>query len=362
MESAVVARWRMRSQLVWDSPAASAADVVAHLGASQGQDLLPASWALAQRAGFVSLADVAAQCDAGAILRTHVLRPTWHFVVPAGLRALLAATAPRIHQGNAMRYRQLGLDDAAFAAIRRALPAALAGGNHLTRAEAAAVLAAAGVPVDGQALPYALMYAELEGLVCSGVARGRQQTYALADERLPVGPVPERDEALAWLAARYYASRGPATVRDLAVWASLTLAEARRATQAAAPGLASFDDDGVTWWHAPGDPPPPNTAPRVDLVQGLDELVMSYSATRHVLEPEGPWVREPTDRVVHAALVDGRVAGRWAYRRDGRGRPARVEIAALRPWSAAEVDGIDRAVGAFARFAGGPVTWSWVDA
>ena len=46
----------------------------------------------------------------GAILRTHVLRPTWHFVTPDDIRWLLRLTAPRVQALNAGMYRKLELD------------------------------------------------------------------------------------------------------------------------------------------------------------------------------------------------------------------------------------------------------------
>jgi hypothetical protein len=72
------------------APFADAADVVGWFGGLQSQDYQPAKWALAQRLGpGVTDADLDRAFDDGVILRTHVLRPTWHFVAPADLRWLL---------------------------------------------------------------------------------------------------------------------------------------------------------------------------------------------------------------------------------------------------------------------------------
>ena len=69
----------------------------------------------------------------GAILRTHVRRPTWHLVTPAAIRWLLALTAARVHARNAILYRRLELDDATLARTRTVLANALLRGSHLTR-------------------------------------------------------------------------------------------------------------------------------------------------------------------------------------------------------------------------------------
>lgn len=354
MDDATIARWRMRNQLLRDGAAGSAAAVLERFAASQGQDLLPASWALAQRAGGLTEPQVRSECDAGAVLRTHLLRPTWHFVGAADLRWLLTATAPRVHRLNTPIYRRWGLAGEALGVVRAVMERELAGGRHRTRTELGAALAGTGLPLAGQGLAYAVMWAELEGVVCSGVQRGRQQTYALVDERAPAPEGRSREEALTELARRYFAAHGPATVRDLAGWASLTLAEARQATVAA--GLTSFDHQGTTYHHAGGEPPPASTG-RVDLIQGLDELVMGYFETRDVLLGGLAWGEGVPITYFHAVLSDGRLIGHWTYQRDGRGRPRRLLTQALRPWTSAEQQGVAAAVAAFGRFAQADVQW-----
>lgn len=353
MDDATIARWRMHNQLLWGDPAGNAAGVLARFGASQGQDLLPASWALAQRSGLLTEAEVRAEADKGAILRTHLLRPTWHFVGAADLRWLLRATAPRVHRLNTPIYRRWGLVGEALGTIRRVLEAELSRGRHRTRTEVGTALAAAGLRLAGQGLAYALMWAELEGIVCSGVQRGRQQTYALVDDRAPAPDHRTREEALVELARRYYTAHGPASVRDFASWASLTLAEARAVTDAV--GLESFEARGTTLWHAPGEPP--SAAGGIDLIQGLDELVMGYAETREILLGGLAWGEGVPITYFHAVLSDGRLIGHWTYDRDGRGRPARLFTQATRRWSDAEADGVAAAVADFGRFAGADVRW-----
>ena len=161
---------------------------------SRRRTTAPAKWSVGSRAQRATDADIERAFDAGEILRTHVLRPTWHFVLPADIRWLLTATAPRVQARCAYRYRQLGLDAATLRRGDEALAAALRGGADLTRAEAAAVLAAAGIDAAGQRLPYLLMHAELEAVVCSGPRKGKQHTWALLEERAPqaAGAAPGR--------------------------------------------------------------------------------------------------------------------------------------------------------------------------
>ena len=219
---------RLRNQQLIASTRRKPAQVVSWLCAMQAQDYPAAKWAIGlARARHARTRDVEQAFNDGLILRTHVLRPTWHFVAPEDIRWLLALSAPRIHATNAYYYRQAGLDAKTFAKSCAMIHRALEGGKTLTRAELAMHLKRAKVPADGLKLAYLMMHAELEGVICSGPRRGKQFTYALLDERAPATKPKTRDEALAELAKRYFASHGPATVRDFAWWSGLTTKDAQ---------------------------------------------------------------------------------------------------------------------------------------
>lgn len=243
-------------------------------------------------------------------------------MLPADLRWLLTATAPRIRARDARRYAELGLDEATLRRAAEVFAAALRGGHALTRAGMAAALEEAGVSTGGQRLPYLLMSAELDALICSGPREGKQHTYVLLDERAPAAPDLPRDAALAKLAARFFAGHGPASAKDLAWWASLTLAEARAGIERAGDRLRSREAGGLTLWSEAGesgaDVPAgsedlaQDALPPVRLVQGYDEFVMGYSETKRLLARSGwDWVAAtpPVGRLV--ILIDGGVGGFW---------------------------------------------------
>ena len=117
----------------------------------------------------------------------HVLRPTWHFVVPEDLRWIQRITAPKVESSMAARHRGLGLDDTTTARALRALESALAGPTPLVRREIAAVFGGAGLPTGGEQVGHLLLIAELRAVVCSGPPRGTQHTYVLVDETVPPG-------------------------------------------------------------------------------------------------------------------------------------------------------------------------------
>jgi len=192
------------------------ADVVQWLGAVQAQDYAGAKWALGLRAKGLTDADFDRAFDEGTILRTHILRPTWHFVTPADIRWMLALTFRRVHAANAHTYREFELNASVFRRSRKAIERELRGGKDRTRAELASVLRRAGIAAKGIRLAALMIDAELEGVIVSGPRRGTQFTYALVEERAPRGRTVDREEALAELTTRYFSSHGPATLRDYA--------------------------------------------------------------------------------------------------------------------------------------------------
>ncbi|CCQ46879.1 putative uncharacterized protein [Pseudarthrobacter siccitolerans] len=332
---------RLLSQMLRGPGAASPEVALRSLLAVQAQEFPYARWSLAQRvaasAGPVTAADIEQAVTDGRILRTHILRPTWHFVHRDDLRWLLALSAPPLEQANAATYRRTGIDAAVAARSAEVLASAVAGGNHLPREGLAERLHDAGFPAKGLELAYLVMHAEISGVLVSGTpvrspGGALKQTYALFDERVPAGPepAPERAEALAELARRYFSSRGPATVKDCADWSGLTMTDVRKGLQLAVEAhpeaLAQTVIDGVVHYYsaAPyyeagghdaaeaGAGGAGEAGPRIDLIQCYDEYVMGYSATRHYLggnAPTFPFQGEP----MHVVLLDGRMTGSWRH-------------------------------------------------
>jgi hypothetical protein len=312
-------------------------DVVRGLLAVQSQDYPGAKWGVAQRVASTTDAELDRLFDAGAFVRTHVMRPTWHFVDASDLRWLLALTAPRVHQANAFQYRSLGLDAATRARGRAVFEAALRDGRALTRTELGRALAAAGLEASGLRLGYFTADAELEGLICSGPRRGRQQTYALLEERLPPSRPRERDEALAELARRYVEGHGPAQVADLSWWSGLTVADARRALEAAEPEIRREQVGERLFWVAPGGPAwRPNAGePTVHLLPNYDELLIAFRDRSDAADPELPApARVAAEILAHVIVRDGLVVGGW--RRTDDGRTMQVQLNPLVPLSEAD--------------------------
>lgn len=344
-----IARRRLHGLLLRGRGAAAPGDVAGRLTAMQAQEHGYARWSVAQRtAGSPGAPAVDAAFDEGRVLRTHLLRPTWHYVSPADLRWLMRLSGPRVNAGNARRYAELGLDGPVLARSDDVIAQQVAGGPR-TRRELAAALEARGIPAEGQRIAHMLMHAELEMVICSGPMRGKQHTYAPFDQRVPDGPGLDGDEALAELAWRYFSTRGPATLTDFSWWSGIRAADARRGLEIVRSRLSSREIDGLTYWFCDGGTPRP--AQRIDLVQCFDELIISYSQSRDVLHTAS--VAFPVPRHIdgfwHVLLLDGRLLGHWRQRaeRDGLW----IETRTGRPLDDAEQAALGDAVERYRQFA-----------
>ena len=206
--------------------------MVRWFGAVQSQDFEAAKWAIALRMQSATNAAIEDAFNRGAILRTHVMRPTWHFVAHEDIRWLLELTAARVNLRSTPNYRKLELDDVVFKRSRKVLESALKNENFLIRAELRRRLDESGVAAnDTIRLAHLLLRAELDRVIVSGPRIGKQFTYALFDERVAATEKIDRDEALGKLARRYFRSHGPATLEDFVWWSGLTMADARRGTE-----------------------------------------------------------------------------------------------------------------------------------
>jgi hypothetical protein len=346
-----IARRRMHTQHLAGPRLPTPEDVVGWLGAAQSQDYGPAKWSLGQRSDGISDDDVEDSLAEGAILRTHVLRPTWHFVLPADIGWMLELTAPRVLLQSAYHFRQQGLDEATFRTSSERLVQALRGGNHLTRKELKAVLEKAGIDAGGLRLGLLLLHAELRGLICSGARRGRQHTYALLEERVPSARELDPDQALAELTRRYFTSHGPATIKDFGWWSSLKIADIKRGLEMAGTQLNQEEVNGVRYLFADSSRVLEADPSEVRLLQTYDEYVVAYKESRHLVDVSG-LARSVDGRYpfVDAITLDSQLAGHW--KRTFTKDEVVIEIALYAPFGEAATQALHNSVTEYAAFVG----------
>jgi hypothetical protein len=321
-----VLRRRLATQRLQDMSLPSAAGVVRLLGCVQSQEYAHALWSLGMRSSDPTVAEVQAEFDRGVFLRTHILRPTWHFVAAEDIRWILKVTAPRVQQLNQTIYRQAGLDPATRDRGIRLIVEELEGEQYRTRAELGRALADRGLISQGLVgrglwLAYVVMNAELEGVICSGPTRGAQQTYALLDERAPRSGDAVGDTAE--LARRFFLGHGPASIQDLARWSSFTISQCRDAVAAIKDQLSCVSVEGVELWF---DPEPQPVQPSSDalLLPLYDEVTLSYPLINFP-KADGHPHRPGEDLFVGCVIIAETNVGTW--RRTVQGRRMIMEIA-----------------------------------
>ena len=309
-----IVRHRLHNQFLSQTNCTSPAQVVEQLGAVQSQDYAGAKWALAQRLKDPTTdAAIDKAFNEGKILRTHVMRPTWHFVAPGDIRWLLLLTGPPVQTGNAFMYRKSELDKNIIKKSYKVLEKVLQGNKQLTRTELGVAFEKAGIVATGVRLGYFMMSAELDGLICSGGRKGKQFTYALLEERAPRVKPLKRDEALAELVRRYFTTRGPATLHDFTWWSGLTMADAKKGIEMVKPEFVNEILDGQTYWFADSSTPVQEKSPTAHLLPNYDEYFIGFkdrSAIAQVANRAGVKSDDPA-LIAHVIIMDGQVVGGW---------------------------------------------------
>jgi hypothetical protein len=347
--STMIAAQRLQNQQLSQTHLRTPTEAVAWLGAVQAQEYLLAKWALGIRLNGFSDADIQRAFDEGQILRTHVMRPTWHFVAPADIRWMLELTAPRVHALNAYMYRKLELDDALLKRSGEVIASALTGDKQLTREELGAALEQAGIQAKGMRLGYIVHYAELEALICSGARRGKQFTYALLAERAPQAQSLPREHALAELVRRYFTAHGPATIADFVWWSGLTAADAKHGLDLCGSQLVAQQIDGATYWCGAADAPlHVDPLATVYLLPPFDEYT-NYRSNPAILDPAH---LEQVQQGGYGGftVIDGQIVGNW-WRTLSK-TAVTIKSISFRPFSAAENDAFVLAAQRFADFVG----------
>ena len=288
-------------------------EVVSWLGAVQAQDFASALWALQLRMSNSSEKIVEEAFNQGRIVRTHVMRPTWHFVAPEDIRWLQALTAPRVNAVSAYYFRKFGLTDTVFARSNMAIAKALKGGKSFTRDELSAVFTSIGLESVGMRFGYLIIRAELDALICSGPRRGKQFTYMLLDDRVPSSEVFSKDESLAKLTMRYFTGHGPAQIQDFVWWSGLTVADGKRGLDLVGSALEQIECDGKTYWLNRKLTAPKSAPAQAFLLPNYDEYTIAYKDRSAFLDTEEVTTLDARGSIIfnHSVVVNGKIVGSW---------------------------------------------------
>ena len=290
-------------------------EIVSWMGAMQAQDYNMAKWAIGLRLQNTTDSIIEDAFNKGEILRTHVLRPTWHFVSADDIYWMLELTAPHTNRAMKGRQKALGLNEKIFAKSNSIIQKILEPGNHLTRAEIMSELEKAKIETHDLKSIHLMYHAELNGIVCSGIMRGKEHTYALLNKRVKNKKSITRDEALAKLAERYFKSHCPATAEDFIWWSGLNATDGRHALEMNKKNLISETIHSKTYWFTDSFDGAMKNKSSFFLLPAFDEFVISYKDRTPLLPPEHHSKAFTNNGIFHPVIVmNGKVIGVWKRR------------------------------------------------
>lgn len=325
------------------------ADVVKYLGAVQSQDYSGAKWALGMRLKNSTDELIEKAFTNGEIIRTHIMRPTWHFVHPDDARWMLDLTARRIQALAKGRHKQLEIDDAVLTKSEKIITKALQGGKQVARDELSALLKQNGIATDEQRYVHIMMHLELEQVICSGGRAGKQFTYALFDERVPKSKKLSHNEAVVKLMGRYFTSHGPATLADFVWWSGLTITDARAGIENLKHKLERYEFEGNTYWFTGNPSAAKSTA--AYLLPNYDEYIVSYKDRSFAINVKDISKADPRGTIFnHTIILNGKIEGIWkkAIKKD----MLEMELTPFKKLSNANLKLVEIAAKKYAKFLG----------
>ncbi len=312
MNLADIASIRLISQQIATTKSKTVKETIEWLGAMQAQDYEMAKWGIGVRIANSTDQLIESSIDKGEIIRTHLLRPTWHFVSADDIYWMLELSAPRIKAMLKSRHKQLEITETVIKKSHNVIVNALSQGSHLTRKELVIELEKSGIVTKENRAAHLLMLAELDKIICSGKTKARKQTYAIFSERVPHKKKITRDEAMAELAKKYFTSHCPATLQDFAWWSGLSIRDAEQALEMIKPTLISEDINSLTYWISGSYSPPKVNEKLMYLLPAYDEFVISYKDRSSIFSVENQKKTISSNGMFWPTIVlNGKVKGLW---------------------------------------------------
>jgi hypothetical protein len=343
-----IAKYRLLNQQIAETKLKSAVNIIQWFGAVQAQEFAQAKWGLGLRLPHIKDDDIERGFAEGKIIRTHLLRPTWHFVASQDIRWLLTLTAPRVNTANAYMYRQLELDSKVFNRCNDILIETLCGGKQLTRDTINEEFQKSKIIAKGHRLSYIMMYAELAGIICSGARQGNQFTYTLLDERICATNSLTKDESLAELTKRYFLSRGPATIKDFSTWSGLTLTNCKKGIKMVKSLFNSEVVENQEYFFPSAISLDKKQFQKIYILPVYDEFIMGYkdrSAITVFKNNSKPTSASHYDSMI---IFEGQIIGTW--KRTIAKKSIDMEFELFKRLNKNQIKAFDRAVHRFGEF------------
>ena len=287
-------------------------DLVAWMGALQAQDYAMATLAVGIRVPGTTDKTIETAIDRGEIIRTHVLRPTWHLVSAKEAGWMLDLTAPHIKASLRSRHRELQLTPEIFKRGLKIMEKALSADEYLTREELVHRLEKGKVVTHDQRAAHIRLYGELDKIICSGPQRGKKNTYALFARRILKTRKLTREEALIRLIAQYFTSHGPATLQDLIWWSGLPVADARKGIELIKNDFHSQKIGAQTYWFKDVPAGLGSATNSIHLLPAFDEFIIAYKDRTACLPAKNQSIAISSNGIFRPVIVyNGQVIGLW---------------------------------------------------
>lgn len=300
---------RLLNQQIAETRLKKPAALVSYMMAMQAQEYAQAKWAIGLRLPGLTDADVQKDFDEGRIIRTHILRPTWHWVAPADIRWMMVLSTPRVHAFNKTYYKKTGLNTRTVNKCMGILVRELEGNNFKTRKALNEEFKKAKIVKDTIGLSLIMMHAELEGIICSGPRQGKQFTYRLLDELVPSAKPAHKEEILAEFTLKYFTTRGPATLHDFAWWSGLSMAEVKEGVALVDKKLDSFILNGQQYLFKARKLKDISKLQHTFLMPDYDEYGISYKDRSLIFT--GKSTHPSTAAYYHSIVMEGKAIGTW---------------------------------------------------
>ena len=287
-------------------------EIVSWMGAMQAQDYAMSKWAVGVRLPNSTDESIEAAINKGEIIRTHVMRPTWHLVAPSDVRWMLALTAPHLRNALKSVHKTMGLTDQLFKRTNSIIEKSLSKNGSMTRGELVSELNKNKIKPDNLQMIHVMFNAELNATVCNGPMRGKQFTYALLDERVASTKTLTREESLAELSLRYFRSHGPAAIQDFAWWSGLPAADAKNSLEMIKSKLSSEKLENQVYWFKETSAKEFTIRP-IYFLPSYDEFMISYKDRSHSLASKFTASAITGNGIFRPIIVvNGQVIGIWS--------------------------------------------------
>lgn len=312
MNTIELLRIRLYNQLLSVCESAEPQDIVSRMRAMQSQSLDLAKWAIGVRLQGKNVQAVNEALDTGKIIRTHILRPTWHFVSVKDLRWMFDLSNPRLKPIYQSYCKMLGADESFIYRGVSIVEKALSEGEHLTKQEIGDFLQRNNFIADTHQLTLIISYAEMDAILCNGKQRGNKQTFTSLDKWVTDSDKLHKEEALARLATCFFTSHGPATMEDFTWWSGLRITECRDALSMVKDKFIAETVNGRTFYLPDNLQIPPVSKDSALLLPPFDEFVVSYKDRSELIDAKHYGkVMTKNGLFSPTIMLNGKIIGSW---------------------------------------------------